>query len=94
MPRRTLADEYYDDAEGVEDEEDEEWLVLYDFTDSKPSTKFWSNLARLAARSPGSSLIQQSVYRTCSRRVAKAAKMLAVHYGASVACYMGHEVDP
>lgn len=94
MPRKALADEFYDAAEGVEEEEGVEWLVLYDFSDSKPSTKFWTNLTRLAARSIGSSLIQQSVYRTRSRRVARAVKILAVHYGASVACYKGHEADP
>ena len=50
MPRQSLAEEYYLEAEETPEEPGVEWLLLYDFREAKPSTKFWTNLKRLRTR--------------------------------------------
>ncbi|MDP2900329.1 MAG: hypothetical protein Q8O47_05115 [Candidatus Bathyarchaeota archaeon] len=82
MTRRSLVDTYYEETDDELCEAETTWLLLYDFKGTKPSTKFWANLKRLAAKDIGAGLIQYSVLLTRSRRVAKAAKRLAEHYGA------------
>ncbi len=91
MPRKSLADEYYEETEDMEDNENVEWLIIYDFESIKSSTKFWTNLHKLQDKSVGSGLIQQSVFKTRSGRVAAASKRLAEHYGASVQVFKGCE---
>ncbi len=82
MGRRSVAEKIYEKIEPGE-EEGCNWIVTYDFS-SKANPKFWSNLHRLSAHSPGSRLMQQSVYFTESRRVARAVVSLAIYCGASV----------
>jgi len=82
MGRKNLAEKIYYAIEPDTDSEDT-WIVTYDFN-SKANSKFWLNLHRLSMYAPGSRLLQQSVYSTQSRRVARAAVSLARHYGASV----------
>jgi hypothetical protein len=50
LPRQSLAEEYYLEAEETPDEPGVEWLLLYDFKEVKPSTRFWTNLHRPATR--------------------------------------------
>jgi hypothetical protein len=71
------------------EEEGATWLLLYDFKGVKPGIKFWINLNRLAAKGTETSLVQYSALLTHSRRVAKAAKRLAEHYGAKVEVFKG-----
>ena len=40
MVRRSLAEEYYLEAEETPEEPGVEWILLYDFEGTKPSTKF------------------------------------------------------
>jgi hypothetical protein len=90
MTRKSLADTYYLEAEETAEEPGVEWILLYDFEGLKPSTKFWTNLSRLAAKSEGSTLIQRSVFLAKRRRVVAAARRLAEHYGANVEVFKGH----
>ena len=78
------------EAEDTPEEPGVEWILLYDFEGLKPSTKFWTNLSRLASKSKGSMLIQRSVFLATSRRVVAAARRLAEHYGARVEIFRGH----
>ena len=89
MTRPSLADEYYLEAEDTPEEPGVEWILLYDFEGLKPSTRFWTNLSRLAAQSKGSTLIQRSVFLAKSGRVVAAARRLAEHYGAKVEIFKG-----
>jgi hypothetical protein len=93
LPRRTLAEELYSEAEETPEEEDVEWLLLYDFRDMKPHTNFWTNLSRLTALGGRSRLIQYSAFVTCSRRIVVSAKELAEHYGASTEVFRGREAE-
>jgi hypothetical protein len=43
MPRQSLAEEYYLETEETPEESGVEWLLLYDFREVKPSTKFWTD---------------------------------------------------
>ncbi len=92
MPRKSLAEELYDDAEGCEDDHGN-WIVFYDF-EGKPNPRFWTNLHRLSALCAGSRFLQFSVYLTGSRRVARVAVSLARHYGASVEVFRGERANP
>jgi hypothetical protein len=77
----------------VADELGIEWLLLYDFREVKPSTKFWTDLKRLGGLGGRSSLIQYSVFQTDRRRVAVASKKLAEHYGAKTEVFRGRRTD-
>ncbi len=92
MGRRSLAEELYEEAEDGEEKKGR-WIVVYDF-EVKPNPRFWTNLHRLSAYSPGSRLLQHSVYLSDSERVARATVMLARHYEASVEVFKGEFVDP
>ena len=93
MPRQSLAEEYYLEAEEAPEEPGVEWLLLYDFREVKPSTKFWTNLKRLGGLGGRSSLIQYSVFQTDRRRVVVAAKKLAEHYGAKTEVFRGQKTE-
>jgi len=89
MPRRSLADELYDEEEEELHKEDEpptergrSWILLYDFRHVKPHLNFWTNLRRLSAKDGDSRLIQYSCFQSGQRRVARAAEKLARYYGA------------
>lgn len=90
MTRPSLADEYYLEAVDTPEEPGVEWILLYNFEGLKPSTKFWTNLSRLAAQSNGSTLIQRSVFLAKNRRVVTVARRLAEHYGAKIEIFKGH----
>jgi len=92
MGRKSLAARFYEDLEG-EEERDGTWLVLYDFKGVKPSSKFWSNIARLVGLSGGGSLIQYSVFMTDGKRAALAMVMLVRHYGGEVAVFKGERFE-
>ena len=93
MPKLSLAEEYYLEVEEAPEEPGVEWLLLYDFKEVKPSTKFWTDLKRLEGLGGRSSLIQYSVFQTDRRRVAVAAKKLAEHYGASTEVFKGQKTE-
>lgn len=93
MPRKTLAEELYNETEETPEEEDVEWLLLYDFKDMKPHTNFWTNLSRLAALGGRSRLIQYSAFVTDNRRIVVSAKGLAEHYGASTEVFKGRDAE-
>ena len=82
MGRKSLAQKIFEKTAPGE-EAGCSWIVAYDFS-SKANPRFWSNLRRLSAKAPGSRLLQQSVYFTDSRRVARCVVSLATYYGASV----------
>jgi hypothetical protein len=94
MLRQSLAEEYYLEAEETPEEPGVEWLLLYDFKETKPGTKFWTNLSRLTALGEGSTLIQRSVFLTKKRRIVTAARRLAEHYGARTEVFKGRREDP
>jgi hypothetical protein len=91
MPRQSLAEEYYLEAEETPEEPGVEWLLLYDFKEVKLSTKFWTNLKRLGGLGGESSLIQYSVFLTDRKSMAAAAE-LAEHYGADTTCLQARAV--
>jgi len=93
MPRKSLAEILYEEAEDAPEVEGEEWLLLYDFEGIKPGTKFYTNLARLSALKGKTELIQYSALLTSSRRVALAAKNLAAHYGAKTTVFKVVETE-
>ena len=93
MPRKSLAEILYEEAEDAPEVEGEEWLLLYDFEGIKPGTKFYTNLARLSALKGKTELIQYSALLTSSRRVALAARNLAAHYGAKTTVFKVVETD-
>jgi len=68
---------------GDEADEDGSWIIVYDFIEQKPNPNFWANLKRVS-ETHGGSLIQYSVYKTESRREAKAVRGLVKHYGGEV----------
>lgn len=92
MPRRSLAEDLYEGNDAA-DEEDGEWLMIYDFEGRKTSKRFWENLGRLAGVSPGGSLIQRSIFLTGSRRIADASRRLASRYGAKTAVFKVLRID-
>ncbi|MFA5868994.1 MAG: hypothetical protein WC941_04770 [Candidatus Bathyarchaeia archaeon] len=71
MPRISLAEELYREAEDCGDD-DGRWIIVYDF-EGRPNPRFWMNLHRLSRLCAGSRLTQFSVYVTGSRRVARVA---------------------
>jgi hypothetical protein len=93
MARKSLAEILYEEAEDAPGVEGEEWLLLYDFEEIKPGTKFYTNLARLSALKGKTELIQYSALLTSSRRVALAARNLAAHYGAKTTVFKVVETD-
>jgi hypothetical protein len=92
MPRISLAEELYREAEDCGDD-DGRWIIVYDF-EGRPNPRFWMNLHRLSRLCAGSRLTQFSVYVTGSRRVARVAVQLARHYGASVEVFRGEQASP
>jgi hypothetical protein len=75
----------------VADELGIEWLLLYDFREVKPSTRFWTNLKRLGGLGGRSSLIQYSVFLTDRKSVAAVAE-LTEHYRTDTTCLQARVV--
>ena len=92
MPRKSLAETYYEETEEREDEAGEIYLVIYDFS-FKPNPRFWANLNRLKSLLGDASLIQYSVFKTGKVRGAMTAVKLARHYGAQVMVFKGEPLD-
>ena len=66
--------------------------MVYDFTRSKPTTKFWDNLKRLQDRTDEGSLVQYSVFMTRDKRGAYAAVDLVKHYRGDALLFEGQRV--
>ena len=91
MGRISLAKKYYEETETTN--EKGTWLMLYDFKNMKPNSKFWLNLKRIQTLTGKGSLIQYSVFTTDSKRGAITAVKLAKHYGAQVKLFKVEEVN-
>jgi hypothetical protein len=88
MGRESVADKLYEKYREKE-AGTHTWLILYDFNDLKPSTRFWDNLKRLQDKSKGNSLLQYSVFMTRDSRVAEAAADLVRYYNGDVLKFRG-----
>ncbi len=91
MGRESLADRFFEKYR-EEEKGSQTWLILYDFKEVKPSTRFWENLKRLQEKSVESTLVQYSVLMTRDERVAKAAADLVMYYGGDVVKFRGELV--
>jgi hypothetical protein len=94
MPRRSLAEQLYEKTVDLAEEPETHWLVLYDFHETKPNSRFWANIKRLTAHDPGSALVQYSALKTMSRRVATATKRLVEHYGGAAMFFRILDTEP
>ena len=90
MGRKSLAEKYFEET--PEQEEEGNWIVLYDFKGMKPSSKYWHNLKRLTSLVGESSLIQYSVFMTKDKRGAITATKLAKHYGTETRTFKAEEL--
>lgn len=88
MGRESIADKIFEKYKERE-KGNRTWLILYDFNEVKPSTRFWDNLKRLQNKSEYSSLLQYSVFMTRDRRVAEAAADLVRYYDGDVLKFRG-----
>jgi hypothetical protein len=91
MGRKSIAEKMYQRHEHKEKGEST-WLVVYDFTKSKPPTNFWDNLKRLQNLSEGS-LVQYSVFMTRDMRGAYAAVDLVKHYKGDALLFKGQQIS-
>lgn len=89
MGRDSIADKIYEKYREKEEEGRHTWLILYDFNEVKPSTRFWDNLKRLQNKSEDSSLLQYSVFMTHDSRVAEAVADLVRYYDGDVLKFRG-----
>ncbi|MCK4702403.1 hypothetical protein KAT55_03495, partial [Candidatus Bathyarchaeota archaeon] len=88
MGRKSIAEKLFQRHEH-KDNGDSAWLVVYDFTKTKPPTKFWDNLKRLQILTGEGSLVQYSVFLTHDMRGALAAADLVKHYKGDVMLFKG-----
>ena len=88
MGRRSIAEKLFERHEKKE-KGGSTWLVVYDFTRSRPPTRFWDNLKRLQDMTDEGSLIQYSVFMTRDMRGALAAVDLVKHYKGDVMLFKG-----
>jgi hypothetical protein len=93
MPRRSLAEQIYQETENITEEPETSWLILYDFHEVKPNTRFWINIKRLTTHDPCSTLIQYSALKTGSKRVASATRRLVEHYGGAARVFRVENVE-
>ena len=91
MGRRSIAKKLYE-AHVDKEKGDSTWLVVYNFTRSRPPTKFWDNLKRLQDMTDEGSLIQYSVFMTRDTRGALAAVDLVKHYKGDAMLFKGQQV--
>jgi len=89
MGRDSIADKIYEKYREKEEEGSHTWLILYDFNEVKPSTRFWDNLKRLQNKSEDSSLLQYSVFMTHDSRIAEAVADLVRYYDGDVLKFRG-----
>ena len=92
MGRKSLAEQliekYIEEPPG-----DETLLVVYDFQDVKPVTKFYDNINRVKTLTGDGQLIQYSVYLTKDQRGAKTIRDLVHHYGGQVFIFRGEPTE-
>ena len=88
MGRRSIAEKLFERHEKKE-KGGSTWLVVYDFTRSRPPTRFWDNLKRLQEMIGEGSLVQYSVFMTRDMRGALAAVDLVKHYKGDVMLFKG-----
>ena len=88
MGRKTIADKIFDQYQQEPPGQDT-WLVLYDFTKNKPSTRFYENISRITFLTQDGIMLQYSSYMTKDQRAAKSVKDLVEHYGGSVNIFKG-----
>ena len=91
MGRRSVAEKLFERHEKKE-RGDSTWLVVYDFTGSRPPTKFWDNLKRLQSLTGEGTLVQYSVFMTRDMRGALTAVDLVKHYKGDVILFKGDQV--
>jgi len=91
MGRRSIAEKLFERHEKKE-KGNSTWLVVYDFTRSRPPTKFWDNLKRLQDMTNEGTLVQYSVFMTHDMRGALAAVDLVKHYKGDVMLFRGQQV--
>ena len=91
MGRRSIADILFERHEKKE-KGDSTCLVVYDFTRSRPPTKFWDNLKRLQDMTNEGTLVQYSVFMTHDMRGALAAVDLVKHYKGDAMLFRGQQV--
>ena len=88
MGRRSIAEKLFERHEKKE-KGGSTWLVVYDFTRSRPPTRFWDNLKRLQILTGEGTLVQYSVFMTRDMRGALAAVDLVKHYKGDVMLFKG-----
>ena len=88
MGRRSLAEQIWEKY-AEEPNGQETWLVIYDFQENKPTTKFYDNINRIQTLAEDGQLIQYSVYMTRDQRAAKAIRDLVHHYEGQVFTFRG-----
>ena len=92
MGRRSLAEKIWDQY-SEEPKGNQTYLVIYDFQESKPPTRLYTNISRVNNLAEDSRLIQYSVYMTRDQRAAKTIRDLVRHYDGQVFIYQGQEID-
>jgi hypothetical protein len=91
MGRISLAQKFMDELDFPDNNEDT-WMVLYDFLGTKPSPNFWANLNRVQDMLEDTSLSQYSLFRTRSLKGAAVAERLVKHYGGKTLVFRGEEI--
>ena len=92
MGRKSLAEQIWEPYSEEESGKDT-WLVIYDFQDSKPTTKFYNNINRIRNIADDGELVQFSVFMTRDQRAAKSVRDLVRHYDGQVMMFVGELVD-
>ena len=92
MGRKSLAEQIFEPY-SKEEPGNNTWLVIYDFQDSKPTTKFYNNINRIRGLAEDGQLVQFSVYMTKDQRAAKSVRDLVRHYDGQVMMFQGELVD-
>lgn len=78
---QSLAEKFLEETPNEDDQY--QWIIVYDFIQEKPNPRFWKNLEKLM-RVSTVSRIQYSVLIAEKKGDALAAEKLGIHYGAMV----------
>jgi CRISPR/Cas system-associated endoribonuclease Cas2 len=93
MGRKSIAQNIIDEV--IDESEDTNWVVCYDFRDDQPVGRFYPNLKEIR-NALGGEMIQYSVFYG-PMRASVAVKKLAEYYGAMVSRFLIDErfrIDP
>jgi len=93
MGRKSIAEIFYEEVKKDYEEKTGSWIVVYDFMRMKANSNFWANITRVKNLVGEGSLIQNSVYKTPSKRGAITVLRLARHYGAEAIMYRAEVID-